>query len=51
MNNKKRIPYLFKVPFIIAVDFYAYCRHFKFPKKYTWKWKLEMLLGNYENME
>jgi|SRR3989344_374519 len=32
----------------ILVDLYALMQRFSFPTKYSWKWKLEMLLQRYE---
>jgi len=32
----------------MVVDAYAHVMHVSFPKKYTWRWKLEMLTGRYE---
>ena len=32
----------------LIVNLYAKSSNFNFPKKFTWKWKLEMLFHNYE---
>jgi len=32
----------------LSADFLSFARRFYFPKKFPWDWKLEMLLGKYE---
>lgn len=32
----------------VLVDSYAHLQRFSFPPKYSWRWKLDMLLGKYE---